>query len=263
MSKQFNTNPKMNMNNNNSNNFTKRIPKCLTCEKAGLTGKALEHFTRKTSDPSSEIVCPTILGFKCGYCGNSGHSKGFCQIMKADQDRQERERYRQEREREARRAEEERQRQETQRQLNSNKFRVFEEEDEEDAELRAEADAKLRAEADAKIQEMEFPSLSKKGNAKPIQVVQQQFSKIASDAAYLPQPKPKPVAKPVVAVEEYYSDYENEYYEDDEIVIPDEDYEDTAKRRYFTPEHELVAPKVLITPDGRKLVEYVVEDCEF
>jgi hypothetical protein len=183
--------------------------------------------------------------------------------MKADQDRQERERYRQEREREARRAEEERQRQETQRQLNSNKFRVFEEEDEEDAELRAEADAKLRAEADAKIQEMEFPSLSKKGNAKPIQVVQQQFSKIASDAAYLPQPKPKPVAKPVVAVEEYYSDYENEYYEDDEIVIPDEDYEDTAKRRYFTPEHELVAPKVLITPDGRKLVEYVVEDCEF
>lgn len=249
------------MNNNRNtktNETTRRVPKCLTCEKAGLTGKALEHYTRKTQDPNSPIVCPTILAFKCGYCGQAGHSRGFCQALKTDQARAEREQARreneEERRRNERRAEDERQRQETTRRLKSNIFTAFVDDEEENE--RAEAlKAQLAIQAEqARIQaeEMAFPSLCKMPSNKPVQAVQ--FAIVAKNAASLPIPKPKPKFKiaeeePIEHEDIDYADSDYEEVEEDDYTeyVPDtsfgaivDPYERPAyAAKYFTEEHEL------------------------
>jgi hypothetical protein len=249
------------MNNNRNtktNETTRRVPKCLTCEKAGLTGKALEHYTRKTQDPNSPIVCPTILAFKCGYCGQAGHSRGFCQALKTDQARSEREQARreneEERRRNERRLEDERQRQETSRRLKSNIFTAFVD-DEEENERAEELKAQLALQAEqARIQEQEaaFPSLCKMASNKPAPTVQ--FAIVAKNAAHLPIPKPKPTFKiaeeePIVYEDDNESEYEIEYDEEDDYTeyVPDTSfgtYVDPYERpayaaKYFTEEHEL------------------------
>lgn len=255
-----------NRNSTKTNDTTRRVPKCLTCEKAGLTGKALEHYTRKTQDPNSPIVCPTILAFKCGYCGQAGHSRGFCQALKTDQARAEREQARrvneEERRRNERRAEEERQRQETTRRLKSNIFTAFiddEEENEKTEALRVEVEAlkaqlAIQAEqARIKAEEAEFPSLCKMPSNKPVQPVV--FAIVAKNAAHLPIPKPKPKFKiaeePIVYEDDNESEYEIDYEieEDDDYTeyVPDnsfgaivDPYERPAyAAKYFTEEHEL------------------------
>ena len=250
MSRQINSNNFNKM--NASNNFNKRSPKCLTCEKAGLTGKALEHYTRQTPDPNSPIVCPTILAFKCGHCGQAGHSKGFCQAFKADQARQERERARrvneEERRRVERRAEEERQRQETTRRLKSNIFTAFD--DEEEIEHAEEVKAQVDLQDMIKVQEMEFPSLSSKPSKQQAQQTIQ-FAIVAKNAAHLPVPKPKEI--PIVEEtfdydyedEEYYEDYSEdkkyeEYHQQDNSFETDDIYgRPTYARQYYIEEHEL------------------------
>ncbi len=221
------------MNNNRTTKTNEgRVPKCITCEKAGLTGKALEHYTRKTPDPNSEIVCPTILSFKCGYCGQAGHSKGFCQALKTDQAKLEREQARQEREEERRRndrrAEEERQRQETTRRLKSNIFTAFIDDDDENEKteaLRAEVEAlkvQLAAQAEqARIQaeEVAFPSLCKMPSNKQATTIN--FVMVAKTAADLPIPKPKVKAQFKAIVEE--EPQPNIVYEDDEESIYEEE----------------------------------------
>ena len=264
MSRQINnTNTNFNQMNAN-NNSNKRFPKCLTCEKAGLTGKALEHYTRQTPDPNSPIVCPTILAFNCGHCGKSGHSKGFCPVFKADQARQERDRTRRENEEERRRterrAEEERQRQETSRRLKSNIFTGFV--DEEEIEREEMLKAQLALEAMIQAHELAFPSLSSKPTKQQFQQTIQ-FAIVAKNAAHLPVPKPK--AK--VIVEETF-DYDYDYDDDDENY--DDDYtpyapEDSFEnddiygrpvyaRQYYTEEHELVEQN--IKNDSNMMYQY-------
>lgn len=226
----FKMSRQMNNNRTTKTNET-RVPKCLTCEKAGLTGKALEHYTRKTPDPNSEIVCPTILSFKCGYCGQAGHSKGFCQALKTDQARLERDQTRQAREEERRRndrrAEEERQRQETTRRLKSNIFTGFNDDDEEENEreeaLRAEVEAlkaQLAEQARIQAQEVAFPSLCKMPSNKQ-QATTINFVMVAKNAADLPIPKAKPKFKAMVEEEPepepiIYEDDEDSIYEDED-----------------------------------------------
>lgn len=256
MSRQINSNNFNKM--NASNNFNKRSPKCLTCEKAGLTGKALEHYTRQTPDPNSPIVCPTILAFKCGHCGQAGHSKGFCKTLKADQARYERERVRrvneEERRRTERRAEEERQRQETTRRLKNNIFTAFNnDEDEEDKEDKEEKEEKIEIKEEfnvqpiIKVQEMDFPSLSSKSsNQQARQTIQ--FSFVAKNAAHLPVPKPKdiPVPKVIPVVEntfdsdeEYDEEYNEEYIEDNNFESDTTYGRPNYVRQYYIEEHEL------------------------
>jgi hypothetical protein len=250
-----------NMNTNNNSN--KRTPKCITCEKAGITGTALEHYTRQTPDPNSPIVCPTILAFKCGYCGQVGHSKGFCQVFKADQARAEREQARQEQEEErrrnARRAEEERQRQETTRRLQSNIFTAFD--DEEENELAEELKAQLAEQAMIQAHEMAFPSLSSKPSKQQSQQTIQ-FALVAKNAAHLPVPKPKPK----VVVEETV-DYEDSDYDDDDYTpyVPDDSFENddiygrpVYARQYYTEEHELAEQTINI--DNNKSISDINMD---
>ena len=246
----------MNYRNNNANtnakfnsNAMKHTPKCAMCEKAGLTGKALEHYTRETQDPNSKIICPTILAFSCGYCGQAGHSRGFCQALKADQARAERERVRQEHEEERRRnerrSEDERQRQETTRRLNSNIYTAFDDEEEKERAEELKAQLALQAEqARIQAEEAAFPSLSKKPVKQQAPVFH--FALVAKNAAHLPIPKPK--AKPVVEEEPVYYEEDSDYEEDDYTVyVPDhsfgvaaDPYERPAHAaKYSSEEHEL------------------------
>ena len=211
-------------NNRNFNSSMKRAPpKCTTCEKAGLTGKALEHFPRKTPDPNSEIVCPTIRGYKCGFCGESGHSKGFCKAFQSDQVRREQEFQRREQEEGKRKADrkvqDEKLRQATAKKLKSNIFTVFEEEEAEAKIEQVKEQVKLKVECD-------FPSLSRTP-VKVQETKQLYFAKIATNAAHLPIPKLKePIEK---AIEKTFEDEDYYYYSDNDN---DEDYKEEINDVY-------------------------------
>jgi hypothetical protein len=54
-------------------------PYCGTCHKAGLSYEEYtSHYTRKSPDPNSEIVCPLILNALCSQCNEKGHWKKYC-----------------------------------------------------------------------------------------------------------------------------------------------------------------------------------------
>jgi hypothetical protein len=54
-------------------------PYCGTCHKAGLPYKEYtNHWTRKSLDPNSEIVCPLILSSVCTKCNKIGHWRKYC-----------------------------------------------------------------------------------------------------------------------------------------------------------------------------------------
>lgn len=47
---------------------------CAFCRERG-------HQVRETADPSSPIVCPTLLAFECPHCGKVGHTKKMCPLL--------------------------------------------------------------------------------------------------------------------------------------------------------------------------------------
>jgi hypothetical protein len=54
-------------------------PYCGTCHKAGLPYQEYtNHWTRKSLDPNSEIVCPLILNSVCTKCNKTGHWRKYC-----------------------------------------------------------------------------------------------------------------------------------------------------------------------------------------
>lgn len=78
-------------NNNNKNNKNKNIykstsfvpqPYCKVCHDAGLTEDIYtSHFIRKSKDPNSPVVCPTLLGQNCRYCLQLGHTVKYCPVL--------------------------------------------------------------------------------------------------------------------------------------------------------------------------------------
>jgi hypothetical protein len=59
---------------------------CETCFKTG--NKHNDHFTKTLVDGVLKVTCPTILAFKCGRCGGSGHSRGHCNTTSPDSELQ-------------------------------------------------------------------------------------------------------------------------------------------------------------------------------
>jgi hypothetical protein len=56
-----------------------KTPFCGTCHKAGLSREEYtSHWTRKSPDPNSEVVCPLILDAICSNCKTKGHWKKYC-----------------------------------------------------------------------------------------------------------------------------------------------------------------------------------------
>lgn len=58
-------------------------PCCKVCQDAGKPESVFRsHFTRETRDPSSRIVCPTLLSQECRYCAKKGHTVKYCPALK-------------------------------------------------------------------------------------------------------------------------------------------------------------------------------------
>jgi hypothetical protein len=56
-----------------------KTPYCGTCHKAGRSQEEYtSHWTRRTPDPNSEIVCPLILESVCSNCKSTGHWRKYC-----------------------------------------------------------------------------------------------------------------------------------------------------------------------------------------
>ena len=73
------------MSHNNSNQYAKK-PFCKVCFDAGKADTA--HFIRKTPDPKSQVTCPTLLALECRYCFQHGHTVKYCTVLqKQDKDK--------------------------------------------------------------------------------------------------------------------------------------------------------------------------------
>ena len=230
MSRQFN-NKKFNTNANN--NVNSRKPFCKVCADAGKTDTA--HFPRKTPDPNSEVICPTLKALECRYCFNNGHTVKYCPVLKErnardEEARREHERYQRHLERQM---EEERQaRAPVVEKKVTGKFAAFiDEAEEEERNEREEEEMRLKAEEEAAAlvakREAEFPTFGLKPAPKTA-APSNNWTTMAQNAAALPLPKPKPKAvveeKPKLNYVGWAEDSDDEYEEDMyESVIPSDD----------------------------------------
>lgn len=56
-----------------------KTPYCKTCHRAGRSQEEYtSHWTRKTPDPKSDIICPLILESVCTNCNKMGHWRKYC-----------------------------------------------------------------------------------------------------------------------------------------------------------------------------------------
>ena len=60
------------------------IPKyCKVCHDAGKSeSEYRSHFTRETRDPTSRVICPTLLALECRFCYKKGHTVKYCSVLK-------------------------------------------------------------------------------------------------------------------------------------------------------------------------------------
>lgn len=85
-----NTNQSNNQSNNKSVKSVK--PFCKVCQDAGKTeAEYTSHFVRRTTDPNSEVICPTLLATECRYCHGLGHTLSRCPIRENNNRRREEE----------------------------------------------------------------------------------------------------------------------------------------------------------------------------
>lgn len=65
---------------------TTLTPYCKVCHDAGKQESIyMSHFIRETRDPSSKVVCPTLLAQECRYCFKHGHTVKYCKEIKRNQ----------------------------------------------------------------------------------------------------------------------------------------------------------------------------------
>ena len=70
------------------------LPYCKVCHDAGKSAEIYNsHFIRKTRDPNSPVVCPTLLNQQCRYCKQSGHTTKYCPILSQKYSKQEQKEY--------------------------------------------------------------------------------------------------------------------------------------------------------------------------
>lgn len=224
MSRQFNNNK--NANNKNNNNVNSRKPFCKVCADAGKTDTA--HFPRKTPDPNSEVVCPTLLALECRYCFQNGHTVKYCVVLKDRKNFEEQERREHDRHvrQEERRLEQDRlARAPVVPKTSVGKFTAFLEEDEEEERQEARI-AEEQKRFDLAVQEAllkkeaEFPSFVSK-KAINVPAPSTNWAAMASNAALLAVPKPKVIVAPVVPLVEvkghWADDSDDEFEQDEEM----------------------------------------------
>ena len=61
---------------------------CKVCQDSGKTeAEYTSHFTRETADPTSRVICPTLLAQECRFCFKKGHTVKYCKRAKESNDR--------------------------------------------------------------------------------------------------------------------------------------------------------------------------------
>jgi len=56
---------------------------CKVCQDAGKSeSEYRSHFTRETPEPSSRVLCPTLLALECRFCYKKGHTVKYCTTLK-------------------------------------------------------------------------------------------------------------------------------------------------------------------------------------
>ena len=56
---------------------------CKVCKDAGKSAEEYSsHFVRENANPSSTVVCPTLLALNCSYCTKFGHTVKYCPLLK-------------------------------------------------------------------------------------------------------------------------------------------------------------------------------------
>lgn len=213
MSRQFNT-----KNNNNNNNAFTRKPFCKVCADAGKTDTA--HFPRKTPDPNSDVVCPTLLALECRYCFKNGHTIKYCSILKERKNFEEQERRQYDRHvrQEEQRLEQDRLARQVPK-TSAGKFTAFleetEEEERQEEEQRRFELAVQEATAQALLKkEAEFPSFVSK-KAPTIVTGGNNWAAMASNAALLAVPKSKVIVAPKVEVKGHWADDSDDDQQDE------------------------------------------------
>ena len=74
----------MSARNNNKKQMAVK-PYCKVCHDAGKSEKEYtSHYVKSAPGPEGKVVCPTLLSQSCGYCGSSGHTPKFCQVLAAN-----------------------------------------------------------------------------------------------------------------------------------------------------------------------------------
>ena len=82
------------VNNKNTKQATTQKKFCKVCFDAGKSeAEYSNHFVRETPEPSSKVVCPTLLQASCGYCHEKGHTPKCCKLLKAYQKEKQRQEY--------------------------------------------------------------------------------------------------------------------------------------------------------------------------
>jgi hypothetical protein len=67
----------------NAKNFVPIQKYCKVCHDAGkFESEYRSHFTRETRDPSSRVICPTLLALECRFCFKKGHTVKYCAVLK-------------------------------------------------------------------------------------------------------------------------------------------------------------------------------------
>ena len=56
---------------------------CKVCKDAGKSvDEYSSHFVRENANPSSRVICPTLLALNCSYCTKFGHTVKYCPLLK-------------------------------------------------------------------------------------------------------------------------------------------------------------------------------------
>ena len=64
------------------------IKVCKFCKDAGKSEvEYTSHFLRESKDPTSRIICPTLLAIECRYCSKRGHTVSKCTKLAKDKER--------------------------------------------------------------------------------------------------------------------------------------------------------------------------------
>ena len=113
-------------------------PFCKVCFDAGKSEKEYtSHYPRSSPEPTSKVVCPTLLSQECKFCGkkNAGHTASYCpELAKAKKEEVKRQKQQQQKAKKEEEAKKEEDAKKKKTKKIANKFSALDDEDEEEEE---------------------------------------------------------------------------------------------------------------------------------